>query len=318
MGYNLLDDILGAEWGFKFIRYIDKGLGVEYEKWTPRYFITSEITSTSILMKEICNINIVKVYANSFEDIINKLKECISNNKLAIFAVDVKYLDYFDEYLEYHSDSQHYILVYGFDEKNIFFVDSSRAFINGIYHKVSYLEFKNMIQPEPNIFHLEKYFMILEEVNDFTPINRRKSWNIFKQSINNMLISDRIKSVDKYEYLGLHGLSEFCKELNLIAEWGNEKILKNYLWEFFFMVVLCCQQRKANMNFLRKNLYLPIDEKNKILIWVNYIFKQWNKLKICLYNVRKEESSKIIKKATIILKEIHEKEKEFLEFINKI
>lgn len=293
---NFLKDILGVEWGFRYERNVNSGLGVEYEQWKPEYYFTSELHSIKDIMHLLYGYKIEEVVESDYYSIQDRMKDYLARGYPLIVDVDAFELPYFDEYKRYHPKSPHCIIVYGYDDeiKKYFFMDSFRGHVEGIYHKISFDDMKYLFVPKDNIFHLKYRFWFVDKVVPYQE-KRKKAW-IF----------------DSMQYMAARGfehMKELEEDLALISKWGMEKHIKPYKDEIMNMSILVSQQRYGNYLYINANSELFC---SGLLEEASEIFKKWNSFKLCLYNIRNREYKDVFVNASIILNEIREKEKRFI------
>lgn len=292
-GVSFLKDILGIEWGFRYKRNNNAGLGVEYEQWKPNYFFTSELHSVKDIMHVLYGYEIEEVVECDYFSIQNRMKEYLERGCPLIIDVDVFELPYFDEYKKYHPRTPHCIIVYGYDDeiKKFFFMDSFRGHIEGIYHEISFDDMKNIIVPEENIFHFKYRFWLVNKAVSCQKGSKEK-WML-----------------DSMRFMLARGFSEMKdleEDFALISKWGVEEHIKDYKNEIANMVILASQQRYGNYLYISEALESFYSEQ------VNAIFRKWNSLKLCLYNIRNYEYKEVFANASIILNEIRGMEERFV------
>lgn len=310
--YNIdfLNDVIGVEWNFTFKRGFGEGLGKEYDKWVPTYWFTTEKRTVNDILSELYKVQFVsKKFDNirsMYEGIINKLE----NDIPVVMMIDPYYLEYFDEYRSTHPETPHYILFYGFDkdEETLVFLDSTRAFIDGVTHLMSLEMLNEMHAKCKNILHIDKCIWYLDTKLLVKDYNRCKEF--FLNSIRRMAGNKIYESDGMVEYKGLIAEKKLGEELMLMSEW-DDKILYKYKEKFFNSIILASQQRKANYKFAEKYLYRELDERAMGLC--KEIYKEWNKLKMCFFNIRKVRESVVFERASHIMKSIYKNETEFIE-----
>ena len=315
LGIDFTTDLLGLEWGFQFHRRYDIGICEEYEKWVPDYYITTEINTVKYLLENFWLIRIKHVHASNINEYMKLLKTYIDVGTAVIKAVDVKYLKYFSEYQNRHSESYHYITICGYSTNEICFIDSSRSFVEGELHTVTYSEFYKMVQPDDNVFHLKLEFALLENTFSINNQNDSIRKKHFTESIEKMFQD----SVPIYEngwvkYSGLSALTEFSKEMLLISKFGDEKIIQNYMKKIFPMIVMCSQQRKGNMSYLMKWLDGIHKDNDRMMELCMKLKQAWESLKLTYYNIRKKEWRIVAESSSEILHEIYKIEFELLKY----
>ena len=317
LGYSFVRHVLGMEWGFKFSKRCPRILGADYEKISGEYFISTEVHNVNEIILDYYNIDISwEPEFSSFEELIEGAKQYILKDMPLVFLADGKYLPYFDEYLVRHPESGHCIVLYGFDEDNIYFVDFSRAFVQGLYHKLDYTSFKQCIMPEDNVFQF-KYEFIKFTPKGVPTLDEEARLKHFLNSAKHMLNSD-VKYKDGWKiYTGVEGIKSLAEEVALFCDWGSDETIKKYLEQIFYMVVLARQQRKGNISFIDKyksyfnSIDQTIEEKLKT------IYKSWNKLEITLSNIRKLKLEEVSKRCSQIIYDIYIQEAELLGLLAK-
>lgn len=317
-GYNFIRDILGMEWGFSFSKRCPRVLGADYEKISSEYFITTELHNVNEIIVNYFNIDMIwEPEMNSFEELMDKAKEYILKDMPLVFLADGKYLPYFDEYRTRHPESGHCVVVHGFDEEHVYFIDFSRAFVKGLYHKMDYKSFKQCIMPDDNVFQF-KYEFIKFIKNGTPTLNDEKCLEYFLKSVKNSLHLD-IRYEDGWKrYIGVEGLKYLSEEVALFCFWGSDEIIKKYLEEIFYMVVLARQQRKGNFDFIEMHESFFSQMEQSIKEKVKKIYKTWNRLEIVLSNIRKLELTEVAKRSSQFIYEIYVQEKELLEILEQV
>lgn len=249
------------------------------------------------------------------EEYISLLKKYIDSGIVAVVAVDVKYLKYFVEYQTSHSESFHYVTICGYSDDKIYFFDSFRCFIEGEIHSVSYDEFNSMVQPEENVFHFKLEFIILEQLSSKSNTNIHISEEHFMKSINEMFQ----ESVPNYQngwirYSGLCALIEFSKEMELISKIGDEYLIEGYIKKLFPRIILCAQQRKGNISYVKK-ITTYVSSSDDVFKMCKTLQQEWELLKIIFCNARKREWKTIAEIAAKSIKKIYDLEYKLLSYI---
>lgn len=314
-GIDLIKDVLGSEWAFSFTREYGRGIGNEYEKWVPHYFVSSEETNLRARLKECWGYEFIQVRKESFEELLKQAKKDIGNGHPIIIACDLYDLPYFVEYHNSHPESPHYIMVYGFDEENkeIFYYDTTRGFIEGPNHTASFEELNSILNPETNLFHLDYSYLTIKKVGDTKDTMEKEH---LLHTAKKMLDSSVIKGQGQITYCGIGGIRKLAEEFELINKWGNDVFLNQYKDKLENMIALVCQQRNGNYKkFMDKKNELELEEGFEEQL--RDIYKGWNALKLCMFNIRKQEVKTLFEKGAILLFEIAEKEESFLKEIFK-
>lgn len=319
LGYDLVLDVLSLEWNFLFSRRYERGICEEYEKWLPDYYISTESSTIKQLLEKFFNLKIKYIIAKDKKEYMVRLKKCINAGIAAVVAVDVKYLKYFIEYQNSHSESFHYVTICGYSEDKIYFLDSFRSFIEGEIHSVSYNEFYNMVQPEDNVFHLKLEFIVLERIS---------SKNVRDMHIEKMHF---IKSIDKMleekapifengwvKYSGLCALKEFSKEMILISKIGDENLIEGYIKKFVPMIIMCAQQRKGNIAYIKRMIINASKDAESVFKLCKNLYQKWEYLKITFCNVRKREWKIVAETTSLIIQDIYSIELELLLYVKRM
>lgn len=301
-GINFIRDVLGIEWGFEYIRDVGKGIGIDYEKWVPEYFFTSEVSGIREIIKGVYGYEFKMIKANTYEEICIHIIKYLNSGYPLIINCDPIELPYFDEYKINHAESPHYVLVYGYDNKKkiFYYMDSFRGHIEGIYHQATFENMRYLFIPKDNIFHLNNSFLVLQK--NRTSITDRTFSHFYKS----------LMQMEGQDTNGFHAMHNLAEDLKLISKWGTQLHINYYKRKFESMSVLVCQQRRGNYLYI-----LNCDEINseELVNKVRNIYKLWNNFKMCFHNVRRFSDSKVLFNASIILEDLITREREFIECI---
>lgn len=307
--YNIdfLGDILGTEWGFRLEKRVMRELGVEYEKYHPEYFISSEVTPVKTLLYELYGIQIKCIEKNNSVDFWNELNEQICKQNLILVMVDCKYLNYFEEYRKYHPETAHCVVVFDINSDYVKFLDTSRGFVEGYEHSMQKERFLEAVLPSDNPLGLNLSLYMFEKVCK-KKLTHDELKEKFRNSLKSMLRVIRKNNNGIQSVVGIEALNELKKEFDNFVVWNNKNLINRFRDDIFSMIVLIVQQRKANYKFIKKYYADNID----LILRAKKIYQLWNNLEITLANIRKEENELVFEKAKNIIGAIYQAELNFI------
>lgn len=306
---DFLGDVIGTEWGLKFEKSKMQHLGIGYEKYRPTYYLTSEITPVKSLLKELYSVEVKKMSCDSKNDYLNKAIKTLNQGIPFISTTDGKYLSYFEEFNCKHPETPHCIAVYEITNDKISFLDTIRGFVEGTKHEVTIESFFDLIYPVQNPLDLKLEFYYLQR-NANQHQCGSNFINKFEDSIKSMKYSKSYEENGLYHSFGLTALFDLKNEFNKFLIWNNDKLINEFIQNFFEMIVLIVQQRKSNILFMEK--YGKYN--NDLVNLAKNICKQWNLLEITLINMRKKNIVEIVSKSILIIENLYKLESEFVDY----
>lgn len=274
-GIDLMTDILGRYWGLHLLVKPSRELFRE----NGDYRISPVPNSYTDILKECCGISLKNVIGSwNKEEFISCCKRYINQGYPLIVNADPYYFENYENYYHFHGlNWNHYILVYGYSDttKRFIYLDSTRTFVNGAIHTISYEELYESVFGEINIYGIEPEMCIME---------KPETVRIFHQNtFDTGYIKVNRKEQYKEIYHGKEAMEELAKVLREEAYLQNENEQKLFMDSLLNQVVLMVQHRKANLSYSNKYIHRDIETLNQII-------KHWNMVKFSLSPVRKKKN----------------------------
>lgn len=262
---DFFTDLFGSVWDLK--------LDIQYNEFLESFYKTLTIEPMAFNYPKsldkyfnikICTLNI------DYKNVLKTIKEYIDSGDIVICSMDPYYFAHYENYLNYHGlNWNHYVILYGYDpiHNEIHYMDTTRGFIEGYYHKISYQTFLESVFPKDNIYETvgEAYILNLDSY-------KAEKKEFFYNGI------EKSNEICNYEVISIlkNKLIQYKEISNLkFKEYQLDKLLKG--------IILVSQHRTGNLKYLEENF-----PNSGYINEVKEIVELWSRMKFSISPSRKK------------------------------